>query len=443
MKFSRTLTIFLIGVMLLAAAPAFSKEYTMEDYLSMVEKNNKDLMLAASQLKTSDEQVKLARSQALPSIGLSSSLTRNFIDVEQMTAVSADKTTGNFNYADVDVNKDYDFSFGLGLSQEIFNLNVLNAIKASKEYKSMSKSVYEAQNDAIITAAKKVFFQCYLLEMLYNIKKETEKRAFEHYELMKKKYETGIVSKLAFLNAEVDWKMAVPETTNAKMNKEICLINLKNLAGIPQEEDVRISGDFTVYPDMPNQISFGEVLAERADYKALLGEKRLRELNIKANRANHYPTVSLDASYGYSASDNDIGKAFSENDRDVFSVGLTVSLPIFSGGALTAKDRQVKLEAEQTEIKLQQKREDIITDLRQIYLTLQKEFESIALAETTLTTAKQAYDIAETSFENGVMTQLELKDTRISLESAELNHISSVYNYLCAYFDWQNATGTM
>ena len=38
--------------------------------------------------------------------------------------------------------------------------------KASKEYKQMSQSVYDAQSDAIITAAKKVFFQCYLLEKL-------------------------------------------------------------------------------------------------------------------------------------------------------------------------------------------------------------------------------------------------------------------------------------
>lgn len=443
MKFRRIVNTLLIGAMLLAAAPAFSKEYTMEEYLSLVEKNNKDLMIAASQLKSSDQQVKLARSQALPTIGLSSSLKRNFLDVEQPMAVSADTGSGNLNYADVDVNKDYDFSFGLGLSQQVFNLNVLNAIKASKEYKSMSKSVYDAQNEAIMTAAKKVFFQCYLLEMLYNIRLETEKRALDHYELMKQKYENGIVSKLALLNAEVDWKMAVPETTNARMNREICLINLKNMAGIPQEEEVKISGDFTVYPEIPAQVAFGDVLAERSDYKALLGEKRLRELNIKATRANHYPTLSLDAAYGYSAADNDVAKAFNENDTDVFSVGLTLSLPVFTGGALTAQDRQVKLEAEQTELRLRQKREEILTELNRIYLTLQKEFENITLAETTLTTAKQAFDIAETSFENGVMTQLELKDTRVSLESAELNRISSVYNYLCAYFDWQKATGNM
>jgi len=91
----------------------------------------------------------------------------------------------------------------------------------------------------------------------------------------------------------------------------------------------------------------------------------------------------------------------------------------------------------------QKKREDIISELHQIYLTLQREFENITLAEKTIETAQQAYNIALTSFENGVMTQLELKDTRVKLSTAELNHISSVYNYLSSYFDWQKATGNM
>lgn len=441
----RYLNIALITAMIFcAASPAFSKQYSMDEYLGLVKENNKDLMLAASSLKSAGEQEKLARSQALPTVGLSSSLYRNFIDVEQNAAVASQAGGGPLIYKKVDVNKDYDFSFGLGLSQQLFNMNVFNAIKASKEYKQMSKSVYDAQSDAIITAAKKVFFQCYLLEKLYNIRKETEERSYDHYMLMKQKYDTGVVSNLALLNSEVDYKMAVPETTNAKMNLELCLINLKHLAGIPEDEEVSVIGDFTVYPDIPETLSMQDVLEERSDYMALMREKSLRDLNIKATRAGHYPTLSLDAAYGYSNSDDKLQKAFhNDNYVQVFKVGLKLELPIFTGGALLAKDHQVKIESEQTEIRLQQKREDIIVELRQIYLTLQREFENIATAESTIGSAQEAYNIAQVAFDNGVMTQLELRDTRLNLESAELRHLTAVYNYLSAYFDWQKATGNM
>ena len=437
-------TVLLSAMILFAVSPAYSKQYSMDEYLGLVKDNNKDLMLAASSLKNAGEQEKLARSQALPTVGLSSSLYRNFIDVEQNVAVASQAGGGPLIYKKVDVNKDYDFSFGLGLSQQLFNMNVFNAIRASKEYKQMSKSVYDAQSDAILTAAKKVFFQCYLLEKLYNVRKETEERSYDHYMLMKQKYDAGVVSNVALLNAEVDYKKTIPQTTNAKMNLELCLINLKHLAGIPEDEEVSVIGDFTVYPEIPETLSMQDVLDERSDYMALLREKSLRDLNIKATRAGHYPTLSLDAAYGYSNSDDKFTKAFHNDDYvQVFKVGLKLELPIFTGGALSAKDHQVKIESEQTEIKLQQKREDIIVELRQIYLTLQMEFENIATAESTIDTAKEAYDIAQVSFDNGVMTQLELRDTRLNLEGAELNHLNAVYNYLCAYFDWQKATGNM
>ena len=49
-----------------------------------------------------------------------------------------------------------------------------------------------------------------------------------------------------------------------------------------------------------------DVLDERSDYMALMREKSLRELNVKATRAGHYPTLSLDAAYGYSNSDDNL-----------------------------------------------------------------------------------------------------------------------------------------
>ena len=104
----RYLKIVLITAMIICTAPAFAKQYSMDEYLSLVKENNKDLMLAASNLKSAGEQEKLARSQALPTVGLSSSLYRNFIDVEQNAAVASQAGGGPLIYKKVDVNKDYD-----------------------------------------------------------------------------------------------------------------------------------------------------------------------------------------------------------------------------------------------------------------------------------------------------------------------------------------------
>ena len=58
-----------------------------------------------------------------------------------------------------------------------------------------------------------------------------------------------------------------------------------------------------------------------------------------------------------------------------------------------------------------------------------------------MNTAEKAFRIAEVSARNGLATQLELKDARVVLDQAQVNYYSSIYQYLDAYFDWQNAIG--
>jgi outer membrane protein TolC len=47
----------------------------------------------------------------------------------------------------------------------------------------------------------------------------------------------------------------------------------------------------------------------------------------------------------------------------------------------------------------------------------------------------------EISSRNGLATQLDLKDARLSLSGAQLNYYSAIFDYLNSYFQWQQAIG--
>jgi len=420
---------------------AFGAEITLEDYISRVEKNSKQLMLAAKEVELASATEKAARSQAYPLIGVQTGYTRNLTDIEQSTPVSVDPSgSGMLVYRDVDTNYDNEYSFGISLTQNIFNMKVLNAIKASKEYKQMSSDTYDIQRHTVITIAKKAYFQYFLLGQLLRVKINMEKNTYENYLNMKNKFDNGLVSQFELLRAEVDWKMKIPETTQAQKNLDIAGINFKNLAGISLDENTEPAYDINVYPEIPLPVPLDEILAQRPDYKAALREFSLREINVKAAKADHYPVVEGNLVYGSSMlRDTD----FDDYDATQAQIGIKISLPVFTGGALTAQDNKTRLELQQTDIKLQQLRENIYSELNSIYLALKETHERIESANATIETAQKAYSIAQSSYNNGMATQLDLKDASVSLELAKINHISAVYEYLSAYFDWQKAKGDM
>ena len=421
----------------ITAAPLFSENYTLENYITGVEKNSRQLKQAANDVIIAGTQEKAAKSQALPTIGAQAGYTRNLNDIEQSYPV-ASAGPGPLIWEDIDINRDNDFSFGLSLNQQVFNMKVFEAIRASKEYRMMTGSIYDVQQQEIITIAKKVYYQNYLMEKLYEVRKSTEENTHENYQIIKDKFDNGLVSEVDLLRAEVDWKMTIPETTQAKKNLDLARINFKNLAGIPLDEEIALDCDITVYPEIPEMLPLNKILPERADYKTLLREKNLRDINIKAAMADHYPTLAANFTYGVQSSSDDF---VIEDEITAATIGFTLTLPIYTGGALSSQDKQAKTEYQQTILSIDQLETDVMSEIRSIYLSLKEADERIESAITTMETADKAYEITQASYNSGMGTQLELKDARLSRQNAEIAHISAVYEYLAAYFDWEKAIG--
>ena len=136
-------------------------------------------------------------------------------------------------------------------------------------------------------------------------------------------------------------------------------------------------------------------------------------------------------------------KLKSEYDFDVLQLGVKVALPIYTGGARISQMEIERINLKKAETQLGKKIDEIQAEIRRLYLSLQEARERIESARAVLETAKKAYKIAKGSRENGLATQLELNESSVQLEQAGLNYVSSVYEYLSLYFDWEKAVGAI
>lgn len=427
--------------------------FDLERFLSLVEENSLQLENVRTDRALAETQEKLVRSQIYPMIGAQAGYSRNFLDIEQEVPIAADATQpipGSFlgldparNYyplatRSIDVNRDNEFSFGFSVQQKVFDMSVFRALEASRQFTDLTGTVYEAARQEILTAAKRLFFQALLLQEVLEVRRSSREIAFDNYQATRRRLESGLASPLELLRAEVNWKITEPDTSQAERNLNVVLQNLKTFAGIPRNVEIELQGSLDEYPVLPDFEYAFSARAERPDYRALLNERRLRELNISAERAKFYPSLSASLTYGRRAADD----GFDMSDGvDSLSAGFTVTIPIFYGGSRFVQMEQARLELRKTNTSIALKDEAIATELETIRLTLEEANLRIASAEQTLATAERVYQVSETSLESGLATQLELKDARVSLERARLNHLSAVFDYLSAYFDWQLAVG--
>lgn len=438
------------GILLLFGHASAAEPLGLDEYLSLVVAYSRDLKLADRERSMADARKKEAMAGALPRIFIEAGYVRNFTDTYMFVdpgAFSSDEEGdgngdggGGEDELKFKINRYNEFSATAVLDQVIFSPAVGYGIRGAKQYQELTDFVYEASYQAIITQAKRLFYQAVLFEKVWEVRVAAEENARENYDSVKAKFESGLVSEFALLQAEVRWKNTVPDTSKARRDHELVLNNLKTMAGIPVLEKVNLELSLDEYPALPDTIDVEAVLARRPDYNTLVMEEKLRETSVKANRAAYYPTLYGSLAGAYSAQSD---KWRLDQENTIWRGSLRLSIPIFMGGATRARVQKATVDLEKAQLRIERARDDIYNELANIFLWMREARERIESAEATLVSADRAFRIAETTSRSGLATQLELKDARLDLDEARLNRYLAIYDYMVAHFEWDRATGAV
>jgi len=430
-------TVFLFIILLISKAG--SETYNLDQFIALVEANSKDLRMAEKELEMAEARYQEALSTALPKIYAEANYNRNlarmFLYVD-----FPDMDTGEMTSQKFQISYNNDFSASARLQQTLFSLQVGDALRAAKQYDKLTDYLYQYSFQTVISIAKKGFYRALMLKKIWEVKQAAEENAQENYQNVQQKFENGLVSEFDLLQAEVNWKNKIPETSQAKRNYEMGMIMLKNFAGIPVETEILLDGDLETYPAIPDSLTFDTVLDLRPDFNALIWERNLRETGVSAERAGYYPYLTGHFVYSFTSSSDEFDF---DRQNSTYFVGVNLQIPIFTGGYTSAQVQKAIVELDKTEIRIGKTQNDIYRDLKNIRLRLNEAYDRILSAKTTRESARRAFEIAESSADNGLATQLELKDARVQLESAVLNYFMATYDYLDAFYDWQLATGNV
>ncbi|MEJ2634631.1 MAG: TolC family protein [Calditrichia bacterium] len=414
-----------------------AKEYDLAAILKLAEQNNKDLKLAGSDLEFASAQLKEAISTALPRINVDLGYNRNFLESKfyfTVTDSAGKQRTESFKASFTN-----EYQLNAVLNQTLFGFGkVGNAIRAANYFKKFTNFQYNGQWQYVITEVKKAFFQVLLLKKVWDVSRQSELSALDNYENIKLKYDSGVVSEFELLQAESRWQNAIPEAMKARKNYELSINYLKALVDIPLREEITLIGDLETYPIVPDSLTYDQIFEQRPDYNALMWEKKLQERRVAYEFSNYLPTLQGNLIYTYGARSDQFRL---ENKNDNIILGITLNIPVFTGFYTSAQVQKARIDVERVKTRISKANDDIRIEIQNIRLRLQESSERIAANKKSVETARRAFEIAESRVEHGLATQLELKDSRVFLDQAQLNYYSAIYDYLDALFDWQRATG--
>jgi outer membrane protein len=223
---------------------------------------------------------------------------------------------------------------------------------------------------------------------------------------------------------------------------------LTELTGQPVTDLRALPADYR--PELPAKYAtvdelVNKAVAQNPALKAQELNVSAAEASVSAARAGHLPTLSLGASVGRQASWGDVvgsGSNFSPDARSN-SVGLTLSVPIFSGGATQSGVRQALAQRDIAQDGYEQQKRALDRNTRNAYQTLVAGISEVEARRLAVVSAQSAYDASQVGLEVGTRTVLDVIQNQRILFSAQLEYANARYTFLQNRLQLGQAVGVL
>ena len=152
------------------------------------------------------------------------------------------------------------------------------------------------------------------------------------------------------------------------------------------------------------------------------------ELDVKIAKSSYYPTLSLSAGIGTnhtSGTDFTFGEQIKNGWNN--SVGLTLSVPIFSNRQTRSAVEKAELQLESTKLSFVETRKELYRTIENLWLDAYSAQQQYAAATEQVMSSKTSYDLVSEQFNLGMKNTVELLTEKNNLLSAEQQLLQAKY----------------
>ncbi len=394
---------------------------------------NGDPQLSAAEsnrLYTQEGQVQ-ARAALLPQLNGGASLNRTRTTADGVSGSTTSKTR----------------SYTVDGSQTLFNWGQFANLRSQRDLAKAADYTLESANDNLIIRTATAYFSVLVAIESLSAAETNEAAGKKQFDYADKRLEVGLAPITDVHEARAQYDQARADTIIARNTLEDAYQALTELTGQPVRDVRGLPEDFR--PAIPSNRGnidelVGAAMTRNPDLKAQELQVSAAESGVSSARAGHYPTLSLGGSWGKSARWGDsVGGSSNTPDTTTNSIGLTLSVPIFAGGATQSRVRQALATRDIQQDNYEQQKRALDRNTRNAYQNLVAGISEVEARRLAVVSAQSAYDASQVGLEVGTRTVLDVVQNQRTLFQSQLNYAQSRYNFLQARLALSQAVGDL
>lgn len=413
----------------------------LQTALNIAQDNNPTIKIAEMEIQRVDYSKKEVMGSLLPNVSATGQYTNNVMKSVMFLPASMSAAFGGKNYMEVGYKNSFSGTISAGLP--LVNFALWESLKSKQTEMDL---ILEKVRSSKIDMKKQVtdaYFNVLLAESSLKVLEQSINNAKETLKTIKTSYEQGLASEYDYLRAQVQVNNLNPSYISAKNGVDLAKLQLKMLLSLPLDQQVNVREELSDYEENLKLLEKYEN-DQAIEYNSTL---RQLDLNIKSlqhtlkmTKYQHLPSLSAFGQYAYQTQAED----FKFQDYKWVSsaaVGLSLSIPLFSGNTVINQTKQVELAIKELQLQRSYATEGQKLQITSALDNMRAANEQLLANKEAITQAEKGYEIAKVRYNTGTGTILELNDSELALTQSRLNYQQALYNYLSAQTQLEQVLG--
>jgi outer membrane protein len=339
-------------------------------------------------------------------------------------------------------------AYTISASQPLYRLQNWITLDQAKQQVGQSEYVLASAQQDLIIRVVQAYLDILLAQFAIELTENQKAAVSENLAQAQRNFEVGTATITDTNDAQAKFDQIVAQQIAVRNDLDNKIAALRAIIGRTPADIARVDKTFEPELPSPNVLDAWIEKALRDNYQVRIAQSSfdIATLEIDRQRAAHYPTVDLVASFNQTlaggAASTNLASSFSSDTR-VGLIGLQLNVPIYQGGLINSRVRQAIANQDTA-------RQNLETARRSAQLVAQTSFAGVTNGVAQLKALAQAVKSAQVSYEStrlglevGVRTNLDVLNQQQQVYQTRFNLAQAYYNFVVNAMRLKQSVGTL
>lgn len=322
------------------------------------------------------------------------------------------------------------------LTLKVFDWGAIQRARAGASSARAASDEERAAREQVAAAAALAYLESLRAQRATTAARADKEMADRLLALARDRKDQGAATGVDVVRAQARAADAAAALLRAQVSEREAVLTLKRVTGWPYERELSLTDDFTAVSATAPALepSLSAALSARAEVSAAEERARAEELSAKAAFGDRLPALVVTGSAARSGT-------VPSDAKNVSDAGAGLTLPLFGGGAYSARQAEAESRRREALANLADVRRQVEQDVRVALERLSGSAEEARAADLSLGLAERELAMAQDRYGAGLGSSIEVVEAQAELARARSADVAALARYHSSRVNYAAAVG--